>query len=76
MNETFNIKEAAAYLHCSISTIRHLVRTKSICFYRIGNRLYFKRLSLEKWVEEQELQSMLDKENETKIKPLNIEEVS
>lgn len=73
MNETFNIKEVASYLHCSISTIRNLVKNKRISFYRIGNRLYFKKSSIDRWIEKQENQGIQYVEYEEKINPLKSE---
>lgn len=73
MNETFNIKEVSKYLKCSISGIRNLVRNKNIPFYRVGNRLFFKKSSIDLWIDEQEKNNMQDTIYETKIKPLESE---
>lgn len=73
MNETFNIKEVAEYLKCSISGIRNLVRSKSIPNFRVGNRLYFKKSSIDNWIRNQEITNMQNTEYETKIKPLESE---
>lgn len=73
MNETFNIKEVANYLKCSISGIRNLVRNKNIPFYRVGNRLFFKKSSIDLWIDKQEKNNMQDTICETKIKPLENE---
>lgn len=48
--ETFNIKELSVYLHCSISMVRKLVTNKEIPFYRIGNRLFFRKDLIDIWV--------------------------
>ena len=71
-NETFTINEASQYLRCSVSGIRNLVRNKTIPFYRLGNRLYFKKSSIDKWITQQEVNNLLDSvtDTETKIKPL------
>lgn len=73
MNETFNIKEVAEYLKCSISGIRNLVRSKSIPNFRVGNRLYFKKSSIDNWIRNQEITNMQNTECDTKIKPLESE---
>ena len=54
MSETFNIKELSGYLKCSTSELRKLIRNQSIPYYRIGNKIFFKRLSIENWISEQE----------------------
>lgn len=74
-NETFTINEASQYLRCSVSGIRNLVRNKTIPFYRLGNRLYFKKSSLDKWITQQEVNNLLDSvtDTETKIKSLKSE---
>ena len=73
MTETFNIKELSAYLHCSISGIRNLVREREIPFYRIGNRLFFKKSSIDLWISNQESNNLNDKLLERKIKSLESE---
>ena len=40
-NITFNIKEVAEYLRCSVSTIRNLVRNKEIKYFTIRESLIF-----------------------------------
>ena len=73
MNEIFNIKEVAKYLHCSISGIRNLVRERRIPYYRIGNRLFFKKASIDLWIDNQECTNLQDKIYKTQINPLNSE---
>ena len=73
MNETFNISELCDYLRCSESFIRQLVRNKSIKSFRIGNRLYFKKSSIDDWIETQELNSIRDTQDESKIKNMESE---
>ena len=53
MDDVFDVKEAAEYLHCSESTIRKLMRTKQIPSFRVGYRVYFKKELLDLWVENQ-----------------------
>ena len=72
-NETMNIKELSKYLKVSQSGIRNLVRNKSIPIFRIGNRIYAKRSSIDLWINKQEINNMQDNNFETKIKPLKSE---
>lgn len=53
MNEVFNIKELANYLHCSESTIRKLVRNKVIPSFRIANRIFFRKNFIDMWINNQ-----------------------
>lgn len=71
MNETFNIKEASQFLKCSESMIRKMVKNKSIPFFRVGNRLFFRKESIELWIKNMEFQNIQDNNYEAKIKPLN-----
>lgn len=48
--EILNIKEVSEYLHCSISTIRKLIRANQIPYFRIGNRLLFNREQIDNWI--------------------------
>lgn len=70
-NQIFNITEISKYLKCSVSGIRNLVRNKSIPYYRIGNRLFFKKESIDLWIQNQEIQNMQQNEYCAKIKPIN-----
>jgi excisionase family DNA binding protein len=72
-NQSFNIKEVSNYLKCSISGIRNLVRNKKIPFYRIGNRLFFKKSSIDLWINNQEYSNMKETDYQIKIKPLKRE---
>lgn len=72
-NETMNIKEVSEYLRCSISTIRNLVRNKEINSFRVGNRLFFRKSTINNWILQQEIGNMQDNNYETKIKPLKSE---
>lgn len=69
MNETFNIKELATYLKCSESLIRKYVRNKKIPYFKV-NRLYFRKESIDLWIQNQELQNMQQESYDKKIKPL------
>ena len=49
--EQLTLEEAALYLGISKSTLYKLSHTKSIPFYKPGNKLiYFKRADLDNWV--------------------------
>lgn len=48
--EILNIKELSLYLHCSISTIRKLIYSNEIPYFRIGNRYYFNLSMIQKWI--------------------------
>ena len=72
-SETLNIKELGIYLRCSVSGIRNLVRERKIPFYRIGNRLFFKKSSIDLWINNQEFSNMQECNYKTKIKPLKRE---
>lgn len=48
--EVLNIKEVADYLHCSVSTIRKLIRENNIPYFRIGSKLLFEKEKVEEWV--------------------------
>lgn len=73
MNDVFNIKELALYLRCSQSFIRQLVKTKSIKYYLIGNRIFFRKSVIDNWILEQENKNTNNLSYETKIKPLKCE---
>lgn len=49
--EICNIKELSSYLKVSISEIRKLVREKQIPNFRLGNRIMFDLVEINKWVE-------------------------
>lgn len=53
MSERRTISEAAAYLHLSVSTVRKLVREKSLVYYRIGRKLQFDQADLEQYLQRQ-----------------------
>jgi len=46
------IKELMGYLNMSESGIRELVRRKEIPFFRIGTRIKFDLVEINKWIEE------------------------
>lgn len=59
-NKTLNLKEAAEYLHMSVSTLRELVHQKRIPHRRYGQekskrpKYFFSQRALDAWVREQE----------------------
>lgn len=53
--EVMNVKEVAEYLKCSCSKIRNMVRDNEIPYFRIGNKLNFKKETIDVWVRNQEL---------------------
>lgn len=57
--EVLNVKEMSEYLHCSISTIRKLVRTNQIPYFRIGNRLFFNKNYIDEWICNQSSNSLI-----------------
>lgn len=73
MNETFNIKEASNYLKCSESILRKMVKNKTIRYYRIGNRIFFRKESIDLWIQNQEIQNVHSNNYEIKVKPLKSE---
>ena len=46
-----NIKDAATYMNCSVSTIRNLVRKREIPYFRMGIKIYFKKSKLDNWMD-------------------------
>lgn len=56
MNEEkiLNIIEMAKYLHCSVSTIRNMVRNFEIPHFRLGVKIYFRLSAIERWLNEKE----------------------
>jgi len=49
--EICNVKDLSNYLKISISEIRKLVREKKIPNFRLGNRIMFDLIEINKWVE-------------------------
>lgn len=72
-NISFNIKEASNYLKCSESILRKMIKNKSISYYRIGNRIFFRKETIDLWIKNQELQNIQNNNYEVKIKPLKNE---
>lgn len=57
--EVLTVKEVANYLNCSTSVVRKLVLNKKIPFYRVGNRILFRKISIDNWVYEQEKENII-----------------
>ena len=57
MEDVFDIKELAEYLHCSESTVRKLVRKKEIPSFRVAYRIFFKKSLIDLWINKQCLKS-------------------
>lgn len=57
--EVLNIIELSEYLHCSTSSIRKLIKNKEIPYFRIGNKLYFNKDLINKWVYGQPTNTLL-----------------
>lgn len=57
MEDVFNVKELARYLHCSESTIRKLLRNNKIPSFRVACRIFFKKKLIDAWINNQCLES-------------------
>lgn len=51
--DILDVKETAAYLRVSPWTIRDMVRTNSITFFRVRSRIFFRRDDLDQWIASQ-----------------------
>lgn len=68
--QVFTVKEVAEYLHCSVSTIRGLVRKNEIPYFRIGSKLCFKKEAVDLWIHNQEMSNIQKDEYSQQIKSL------
>ncbi|ULO05164.1 helix-turn-helix domain-containing protein [Paenibacillus sp. 19GGS1-52] len=50
--QTLDVKEAAEYLRISAWSVYDMCRTKSLPFFKIRSRIFFRRHELEKWISE------------------------
>lgn len=48
--DILNIKELSKWIHISQSMLRKLIYQNAIPFWKIGNRYYFKREIISKWI--------------------------
>jgi len=53
MEEVFDVKEVADYLHCSQSTIRKLLKNNQIPSFRVAYRVFFKKNLIDLWINNQ-----------------------
>ena len=61
--ELMSIKMVAEYIHLSVPTVYGLVSKQTIPHYKRGNRLYFKREDIEKWISEGRRSTMREVED-------------
>ena len=52
-DNVLDVKQVAEYLHCSASTIRKLIRTNEIPYYRVAYRIFFNKQIIDNWIENQ-----------------------
>lgn len=52
--ERMNVKEAAPYIGASEYKLREMARQKAIPHYRVGNRIMFRKVTLDEWISKQE----------------------
>lgn len=57
--ERMTIKEAAPYIGSSEYKLREMARAHEIPHYRIGNRIMFRKTTLDEWIERQEKENSL-----------------
>ncbi|WP_409302329.1 helix-turn-helix domain-containing protein [Peribacillus sp. SCS-155] len=53
-NVTLSVNEAALYIGVSTDLIYELVRKKKIPHFRVGQRILFRKASVDTWIVEQE----------------------
>jgi excisionase family DNA binding protein len=53
MEEVFDVKEVADYLHCSQSTIRKLLKNNQIPSFGVAYRVFFKKCLIDLWINNQ-----------------------
>lgn len=70
-NQIFTVKEVAKFLNCSTSSIRTLVRTKSIPMFKIGAKLNFSKSAIESWIAYQEKNNMQHITESNQLRPMN-----
>ena len=64
MEEVFDVKEVADYLHCSQSTIRKLLKNNQIPSFRVAYRVFFKKSLIDLWINNQSFRSCEVMKNE------------
>ncbi len=60
--EILNTKELANYLKVSSSTIRRLISRKEIPFYKISNKIFFNRNTINEWIDTQMKNNISERE--------------
>ena len=50
----FDVKQLAEYFNVSISLIRKLVKNKDIPYVRLGVKILFSKIEIDKWLWEQQ----------------------
>jgi excisionase family DNA binding protein len=53
-DETFDVKETAKYLRVSEWTVYDMCRTKTLPFFKIRARLFFRKRELDNWIHNQQ----------------------
>ncbi len=51
--EILNTKELSNYLKVSASTIRRLISRNEIPFYKVSNKIFFNKTSINEWIDNQ-----------------------
>lgn len=54
-NNMFDVKQLSEYLNVSVSLIRKLIRKKEIPFNRIGVKLLFSKVEIDRWLKENQV---------------------
>jgi excisionase family DNA binding protein len=52
--QRMTVKEAAPYIGASEYKLREMVRKKQIPAYRVGNRIFFRKATIDEWIAQQE----------------------
>lgn len=52
--ERMNSNELAKYLGVTAYKVREMVRQKKIPAYRVGNRIFFRKDTIDEWIAQQE----------------------
>jgi excisionase family DNA binding protein len=63
-NDPMDVKDLAAYLKISASTIYKFTSTRSIPYYKNGKRLFFKREEINDWIFTTKINSSYEIEQE------------
>lgn len=63
-NDPMDVKDLAAYLKISASTIYKFTSTRSIPYYKNGKRLFFKREEINDWIFTTKINSSYEIERE------------